>query len=206
MEGCRQFQLVMKKLACISGFLMFALGAFAQGTINFQNSQTTLVTTNNGVSSGPAIVGRVMLFYSTAPSAPAVPGPGNNYSFAAWAQTTPTTADAVGIPIAGRFAGAIQTADTAAGGSSPWVFVVGWTGTHPDFLTAVNAGAFVGFSHAWQQPTGNPNGVPPTPGVPITLGGVGFNGLQLVLIPEPSILALAGLSAGALLVFRRRLL
>jgi hypothetical protein len=199
----------VKKLAGIAGFALFAIGAFAQGSIVFANSASTLVRTNDGVSSGPVVVGRVMLFYSTAPSAPAVPGPANGYSFAPWTQTTSTTgstaADFVGSPLPlGRFAGGTQIADTAAGNSSPWVFVVGWTGTHADFSTALSAGAFVGFSPTWQQPTGSPFGDPLTPAQAMILGASGFNGLQLVPIPEPSTLALAGCGAAILIVFRRR--
>src|SRR5690349_19307874 len=102
MTGCRPSINDMKKLTCIVGFTLFAIGALAQGTIIFNNSASTLVTTNDGVNSGAATVARVMLFYSTAASAPAVPGPANNYSFAAWTQTTPTGADVVGTPLAGR--------------------------------------------------------------------------------------------------------
>jgi hypothetical protein len=197
----------MKKLACVAGLALLATGAFAQGTINFLNDAATLVTTNNNVNSGVALSGtspRVVLFYSTAVSAPALPSSANGYSFAGWTQTTPVTGDNVGTPVAGRFSGGTQTADTAAGGSSPWVFVAGWTGGFADFQAAVLGGALVGISTTWQQPTGNPNGAPPTSPVNMIVGGAGFNGLVLVPVPEPSSLALAGLGAAALLVFRRR--
>jgi hypothetical protein len=205
----------MKKLTCLAGFALFAMGAFAQGTIIFGNDAATLVTTNNGINSGAvvgAMQGRVTLWYSTAVSAPAVPGPGNNFSFAGWTQSTPTTPDNAGVPTAGRFAGGTQTLDTAAGGSSPWIFVAGWTGGFADFATAL-ADAIqnpvttaIGVSGTWQNPTGNPNGAPPTPAASMVLGPSGFNGLQLfqIGVPEPSSLALAGLGAAALLVFRRR--
>jgi hypothetical protein len=203
----------MKKLACLAGFALCAMGAFAQGTIIFGNDAATLVTTNNDFNSGPALSAmqvRVTLWYSTAVSAPALPSWFNGWSFAGWTQSTPTTADNAGVPLAGRFAGGTQTLDTAAGGSSPWVFVAGWTGGYADFASAYAAAILddftaFGVSGTWQNPTGNPNGAPPTPAVSMVLGGAGFNGLVLrPIIPEPSSLALAGLGAAALLVFRRR--
>jgi hypothetical protein len=203
----------MKRLACFAGFLLFATGAFAQGTIIFGNDAATLVTTNNsfGISYPvvAAVNARVALWYSTAVSAPALPSAFNGYSFAGWTQSTPTTADNAGVPTAGRFAGGTQTLDTAAGGSSPWVFVAGWTGGYADFAAALAAAginpnvAFGISAAAWQNPTGNPNGAPPTPAVSMVLGQSGFNGL-LLGIPEPSAAALVGLGAIVLVVFRRR--
>jgi hypothetical protein len=199
----------MKKLACVAGLALLATGAFAQGTINFVNGPSALVTTNDTQgNTGAALAGmspRVVLFYSTAGVAPAVPSTANGFSFAGWTQTTPTTPDTVGVPLPGIFSGGTQTAATAAGGSAPWVIVAGWLGGHADFATAVAAGAYVGVTPvAWAQSTGNPGGAPPTSPVNLALGPAAFNGLELRPIPEPSSLALAGLGAAALLVFRRR--
>jgi hypothetical protein len=48
--------------------------------------------------------------------------------------------------------------------------------------------------------TGNPNGMP-TPTLPASLGLTSF---QMVVVPEPSVIALGALGAGALLLLRRR--
>jgi len=203
----------MKKLACIMGAMLLTAGAFAQGTIVFNNDTTTLVNTNNGSGgSGPAVTSmnpRVVLFYSTAASAPVVPSAVNGYDFTGWTQTTPTTADTIGLTGAGRFLGGTQTADTAGGGSSPWVFVAGWAspiGTaFTTFQLALAGGAYTGITPvAWAQPTGNPGGSPPTAAQSMVLGATGFNGLVLTSVPEPATFVLAGLGAAGLLIFRRR--
>jgi hypothetical protein len=58
-----------------------------------------------------------------------------------------------------------------------------------------------GSSSIFEITTGNPNAVPATPAAGIVPG---FNGLQMSVVPEPSVIALGALGAGALLLLRRR--
>lgn len=86
--------------------------------------------------------------------------------------------------------------------------VVGWTGSATDFATAAkDATALIGWTGSalstgglhWTQDTG-------TDLLPAALlkSATAYNGLALAPIPEPSMFALAGLGAAALLIFRRR--
>jgi hypothetical protein len=87
--------------------------------------------------------------------------------------------------------------------------VVAWTGTAPDFMSALlwNPGLLAwsgerlsGGALSWASGSGSAT----TPYV-ITKGANAFNGLVLApIIPEPSSFALAGLGAAAVLVSRRR--
>jgi hypothetical protein len=60
--------------------------------------------------------------------------------------------------------------------------------------------AHTGRSSIFAITTGNPNAVPATPTANIVPG---FDGIQMV-VPEPSVIALGALGAGALLLLRRR--
>jgi hypothetical protein len=58
-----------------------------------------------------------------------------------------------------------------------------------------------GSSSIFAITTGNPNGTPATPPANIVPG---FDGIQMSVVPEPSVIALGALGAGALLMLRRR--
>ena len=104
------------------------------------------------------------------------------------------------------------TLTSATGGSTVQALVVGWTGNFATWNEAMAAGVgIVGFTGSirsggalsWLQGTGNPMGSPPTLPVALVTGPLGYNGLVLG-VPEPSMFALAGLGAAALMIFRRR--
>jgi len=84
------------------------------------------------------------------------------------------------------------TGSATPAGSSGWFYVAG----------ATTDGLRIGQTPNFQNGTGNPNGVPtPTPPSSLT----GWAGpITLAPVPEPSMFALAGLGAAALLIFRRR--
>jgi len=97
--------------------------------------------------------------------------------------------------------GVSGTAGTTPG-TAYSVFLVGWTGTYANIAAAAAAGAPVGWSTVFQY----------TAGLNAASSTVNFGGLSpsfgvfspFVPTPEPTTLALAGLSGASLLLFRRR--
>jgi len=82
------------------------------------------------------------------------------------------------------------TGPATPAGSSAWFFIHWNEGGH-----------FVGTGPVFQNATGNPNAIPPTP--PSTLDGW-TSPIQQFITPEPSTFALAGLGVATLLIFRLR--
>jgi len=74
-------------------------------------------------------------------------------------------------------------------------------GLFANYAAAASGGGFVG-TVTFQNPTSNPGGAPPVPAGKLT----GMPSINLVAapVPEPTTLALAGLGAASLLIFRRR--
>jgi hypothetical protein len=195
----------MKKLAAILCLSALTTGAFAQGLVTFLNSSTTLSSaTVNGVSG--ATTGSAGSYYyglliSSSPSGP--------FTFSGLYATNLAAAGrfngGVSIQCPGWAAGATMSYEVAVWSASlgqPWQN--GWlTGT---FATAGNFGlssVATGVSGGF--------GAPATPSYNL-FGGVtgissGFNAPAVggtVVTPEPTSMALAGLGAAALLIFRRR--
>jgi len=190
--------------ACLCG------SAFGQGTITFANSSSTLVT--QGPVGGPYVNSPVggatlQLFYlpdtgGAAPAALSFNGSGLVNS-AGWESAGAT----VGIlPLAGRFSGGTRTTGAdAAGGSTVWLEVIGWSGTYANVGAAIAGGGtteMLGASVVWANATGNPAGTPP--GSPAGFNA-GFTGVTLTpIVPEPSTMLLGGLGAAAMFLFRRK--
>jgi hypothetical protein len=100
-------------------------------------------------------------------------------------------------PLVGAVPTCTFTLDAASGaaGGSVQLFVAGWTGTYPDFNSALASGlALVGWSGStlsggaltWSQDTGNPWATPPIPPAPVVTGSGGFSGLVLGPVVSPS--------------------
>jgi len=101
------------------------------------------------------------------------------------------------FPFAGRFNGPTLTVNGLAAGSAGIFEVVGWMGNAASYGAAPGD---KGFSVLFSNPTGG-SGSPPSPPSNIT----GWNGnMILTPVPEPTTLALGGLGAAALFLFRRR--
>lgn len=206
----------------------FAAGAFAQGQILFQaNAGNGLVSysTDNATSAlyptaGVAGYGTAHVSIYTAPSGTVLSlGSTGLPDFTGWNANTLVLNIATG---SGKTSQQAFNAPNAANNVNVEVEVVGWNGTATSWAQAIaNAGAtsLVGWSGrvipggvlatlgqlGFVTATGDPNGTP-TPGTPqpITTGSGGYAGLILAPIPEPSTIALGGLGAAALLLFRRR--
>lgn len=182
---------------------------FAQGTISFQTAVTTgpYVTTNvNGTTgkANSATGGRVELLYQpdTGGSAPSTAGLTSfgSVTLGNW-EVLPTIA-AAGSPTAGNIALTGETTgnDVAAGGNV-WLTSIGWSGGYATLAAAQAANAagemYGSASPVWSQATGG-GSLAPVSTSPF------FTGLVLTPTPEPATIALGGLGAAALLLFRRR--
>lgn len=187
----------------------YATSSFGQGTVVFANS-TGLVKqwaspTDQTPISVPKGGGFVELVW--APSGAAFSAWNPSQTMAAWLAANPAWSVAgspVGFttPAAGKFNGGTLTLTplTPAGGSVDYV-VMGWTGAASSFDAAITAGGMVGQSAKGTTATGNPTTIPP--GTAVSIAPT-FTGALLAPVPEPTTLALAGLGAAALLIFRRR--
>lgn len=86
--------------------------------------------------------------------------------------------------------------------------VEGWSGNFANYAAAIAGGTYVGQTPSFTSAEGNgtitPSGTPVNLALASTPPG-GWNGnLVLVPVPEPTTIALGGLGAAALLLFRRR--
>jgi hypothetical protein len=176
-----------------------AASALAQGTIIFENS----------LGSGNITIGNNTTLAN----------PGTYQVALLWVAGTDTTTPLSSLSQIGLYApsgsgnGAgyfydpvtITTGAATAGGTSAVFEVAGWQGNYASYAAAVAANALIGYSGEFVNPTGNPGGSPATPAAPISgAPGAGWNGNLLIPVPEPTTLALGGLGAAALLLFRRR--
>lgn len=188
-----------------------ALGAFAQGTVVFENSAGTgnVQEVGGPTPSGavPAGTYDVALLYSSAGTTGvaqssltqvafyAVTAGGNNGPgyFYDGTVTTPATGTAT-FEVVGWSTGGSQTTYTT------WASVLAAGGAGLNYWTS--SPNLVEFT----QGQGNPGGTPATPAVALSGGtGSGWNGnLVLTPVPEPTTIALGGIGAAALLLFRRK--
>lgn len=193
----------MKKylsIIAVAAMAAYATSALAQGYVGFNNASTSLVrqwadATGSTTMSVPTGGGKVQIGFA-APNTPY-----NGYSgttAAAWLVANPgwNLGPIANIGPSGRFNGnAVQLPGVTT--SAEYV-ILGWTGTYGTFDEAFAAGAMVNVS-AKATTALEPNSLVPPPSLSAT-----FTGLTLQPIPEPSVFALAGLGAAALLIFRRR--
>jgi hypothetical protein len=201
----------MKKLAAILCLSALTTGAFAQGTINFQNSGQTLVTATingNTAAIGNSTSGSTFYFgLLISPSTGAA-----NFTFTGLyaTNTAATTGGRLGggngIPVPGWGGGVVMNYELVGWSSTAghdfntaWVNADGSVGNRPQDLfgiSSIGTGAAGGLDAGGNAlPTYNLFG-----GNGITSG---FN-LTGATVPEPTSMALAGLGAAALLIFRRR--
>jgi hypothetical protein len=106
------------------------------------------------------------------------------------------------------FYGTVTTAQPAGGGSADATLnvelaIAGWTGNFSSYAAAVAGNApLSGITAAFGNPTGG-GGSPPSTAATL-VDWTAANSLVLAPVPEPTTLALGGLGAAALLLFRRR--
>jgi len=192
--------------------------AFAQGTVVFQNSTGTVKqwTSLTDATLVAATKGNAMVDLITAVKGTPLPNVIGTLGTLGFAVQYPTlqgfltanpgwTSQAIG-PVGaanGLFNnGTVSLTGIANGGNADYL-VIGWTGTAATWDAAVSGNAWVGTSGIATTSTGDPSTTPP--GVAVSLKGT-FTGMTLApqIVPEPSMFALLGLGAAAMLIFRRR--
>ena len=192
-----------KTLVTMLAAAAMVASSYGQGTVTFNNTAGTLVTkdTAPGNATQVSVVGN--------PSAGKVE--------LLWAPVgttdlqlfTPVGAVVNIAPTPGRFTGGTRTIPAGSGatgisaGGAVALVVRGWTGTATSWALVAPSEA-IGYSSIFTiNATGNPTTTPAGTPTAITIAG-GFTGLQLHYVPEPTSMALAGLGAASLLIFRRR--
>jgi hypothetical protein len=202
--------------------LTFALGAFAQGIIDLDNSaNANRVETNTGGDIYTGTYGMEVWELSPPPwSAEAVvagidifdAAPVWGYGLWAYNQM-----EADGFKKEATFAnqtmtdgtfslGNLTMPDVTPAGSTVVLALAVWTTSQPNWSAMVAhavRGATCCGVIAFMNPTGNPEVSPPS--APNLTGWTpNIGDLAMMSIPEPGTLALAGLGVAALLIFRRR--
>jgi hypothetical protein len=194
----------MKKYLSMLAVVAVAASALAQGTVNFANNSSTLVKLQDGTSV-PKDGGFVQLLW--APSGTAATAWNPTQTLTQWLaanQNWNAVPDVKAMLSPGRFIGGTLSLPTAAPGAPVQAAVAGWSGNYTSFDLAQASGvAQIAITPSFALNTGNPTTTPPGTPNPLTTA-TGFTGVNLVVVPEPSTLALAGLGAAALLIFRRR--
>ena len=206
----------MKKLLIIvTAAMAFASYAYAQGTIvliNAENTSADINATANGLvwtNDGKGGIGlwRGDLYNL---SLQILGGPSTD-------SLTPlrliredvveAAGDYTGLDV-GKFVGtwnevAVLTVPGISPGGTAWIHLKLWWSAGGPVSPTYDAAKTDGHSFfgeaLFQNPTGNPLASPP--GLPLTLTGMPA---IVLMVPEPSMFALAGLGLAGLLIFRRR--
>jgi len=187
----------MKKILLTLTVVGLAASVFAQGTVAFQNAiGVGGKVTIDGVLTTSSDTVTVQLLYGPVGTA-----------LGSLTAVTPPFVTTTGNGLFYDGATKTLTGITAGGGSSDATMNVtlaiqGWVGNYADWDTAVAAGAKVGQTSAFDNPTGG-GGTPAAPAANL-VGWMADNPLNLTIVPEPTTFALLGLGALGMLVFRRK--
>jgi hypothetical protein len=193
--------------------LALALGAFAQGIIDLDNSQNA-----NGVAdlyAGNYYSGTYGMEVWELSGATTVPAginlpPGSGRGIVAYFameadgfKKEATFADQT--MLAGTFTlGQVTLPDVTPAGSTIVLALAVWNNSAPSWEAGTTRGNFQTGVLAFLNPTANPATVPPSMPPALTGWTGGLGDLVLTASPEPDALALAGLGVATVLVLRRR--
>jgi hypothetical protein len=202
----------MKKILLTIGLAALVSSSQAQGLLNFVNSAATVITlSSNDVSLGSAPAFSVAGFRYELFRAPA--GTATDNGFVATGVIATNTS-------AGRFVAGngVAIPGTAAGGTAA-ILIRGWSANLGStwaeaFANQGIIGGYFGQSaiapNFFLGGDGGAGFIQPSPvfggssGIVPQSGANGFTLTYIPVIPEPSSMALAGLGAAALMIFRRR--
>jgi hypothetical protein len=194
----------MKKLAAILCLSGLTTGAFAQGLVNFFNTSSTLSSATVGGSTGATSGAAGSWYYGLLIAAPGTTDP-KAFTF--------TGNYATNVAFAGRFTGGTPGVTGWAPGASEAYEVAVWSSSlgttfQNGWLTGNFGGKNGNFGLSGIATGVAGGGSPPAPAFNLFggTGGIqnGFNALPTSAVPEPTSMALAGLGAAALFIFRRR--
>jgi len=200
----------MKKLLTLGALAVLAVSAYGQGLVTFNNRDTVnnilapvtddAGTTLSGAAANIALLGGPTSFVpaslSSAGTLLMLASPNSGKTYVSFRTGTLAGFAAVG-------ADSSRVLSNVGFGADAQLQLVSWTGVWTDWASAFAAwqanpaNTQIGFSAPWTVHTGADALAFP----PINTGMAGF---KLTAIPEPSTMALAGLGAAALLIFRRR--
>ena len=196
----------MKKLAAIACLCALTTGAFAQGLVTFANQPTTLISSGSPGNTQAIPAGAAGSYYFGLLTSASQTGPftftgnyGTNLAVAGRLSGGPNT----GVQVNGWAPGATMFFEVAGWSASlGQTFNNSWVNADGSVGTVTGTGFFGVSAIASGVAGGGPNSLPPQP----LFGSIGVSGFNLgpVGVPEPSSMALAGLGAAALLIFRRR--
>jgi len=180
----------MKKLVITLALVGACVSAFAQGTVNFANVGVGVnAPVYLGSLAGAKLAGTAylaQLFAGPAGSTEAALLPvGATANFLTGAQS-------------GYFTGGARTIDGVAGGTAAVLQVRAWDAASGATWAAASANpaAFLGRSGLLNITLAVPPATPPNL--------AGLQSFFIAQVPEPTTMALAGMGAAALLIFRRR--
>ena|SRR5436190_5878155 len=201
----------MKKLLLTAAAILATLNMYGQGSgivsfANLSSSNDRRVTLADGVTLAAGSGYRVALYWGTqgTPESGLVQAGGSAGLLTGAAAGTFTAGNRTLQPLAGN--GAVVTLQARG-----WQTIAGVPDTYEGVLAAGLAGdqrALVGkntpFDHKSKDPT-NPQELAVAIGGPVANGGdPGWTGFAVSPVPEPSVIGLGLLGAGALLMLRRR--
>jgi len=199
----------MKKVLATVAAIGLTVAAFGQGAINLDNSV--------GAAGGPTLDSAGNYYSGTYglevwyQNGSTIPGgingvaPNSAYSaLSAFTLATTITGKTITAANAGVFQlGQLNIPGVSPAGSSIVVALAMWNGSALSFTAAENA-QIKGGVIAFVNPTSDYSSATPPPTPFLTGFGSDLVMTQLAPVPEPSTIALAGLGAAALLIFRRR--
>jgi hypothetical protein len=190
----------MKKILLTTILAGSSLAAFGQGGVVIANGNNNSAHWNLVTSTGAAapIGTDVQLLWF------------NGSSFQVVGTVLTTTAGNAGTfaPNGGLYFTGTQTTQLPTYAATGTFEVQGWTGGFANYAAAVAGGAYVGQTASFTAAEANLGTTPAgTPGSITPSGaatGTQWNGDLVLVVPEPSTIALGGLGAAALLLFRRK--